>query len=367
MKTSDRRRSMRALCLASAVYLLMPPPAAAQTPAERPRLQTNQDYIETVSRATVLDVRDPLSVFAFVLASLPEQVKIYPTENYYYFSFVHDGVPYDGNIRLDASDRDQGKLHFAYAESLTAWGAETSVDYHRLDGTKGVAVEKLGRFEYRVGYQGRAVVFELNDLSQVKPPPNVLGPDEAFIGPVFDESGIRFFLVYNSRLKIFHYLLDETVTVADEFAPARRTDRILIGKRTSFAFYRDGRRARKILIGVFDGNSRINNYLDGPFDQLPDNFIEGETLRDILIQIEPGLKGKIDRFGGSLDGAQRYMIAPYLYYQVESELAAVHRCATSQRVPAAAYYKCFVFDDDDEAKSAPLPVALKRAAVRRKR
>jgi hypothetical protein len=32
------------------------------------------------------------------------------------------------------------------------------------------------------------------------------------------------------------------------------------------------------MIGAFEGNMRANNYFDGPFDQLPDNFIEGETL-----------------------------------------------------------------------------------------
>jgi hypothetical protein len=358
-----RRRPLRAGWLGLAAVLAASPWAVAQ---ERPQLNTNESYVETVTRATALDLRDPLSVFAFVLDSLPDRVKVYPTENYYYFSFVHNGVPYDGNIRLDASDRDQGKVHFAYAETLTDWGAETPVSYVALDASKGVAIEKLGRFEYRISYRGKAVVFALNDLSQVRPPAGALGPDESFVGPIFDESGIRFFLVYNARHKIFHYLLDETVKVADEFVPARRTDRIVIGKRTSFAFYRDRRRDRKILIGVFEGNSRVNNYLDGPFDQLPDNFLEGETLRDILVQIEPRLKGEIDRFGGSPDGSQRYMIAPYSYYRNQNDLYAVHVCATSKRVAAADYDKCFVFDDD-AGKSASLPLGLKKAGVRRKR
>jgi hypothetical protein len=45
-------------------------------------------------------------------------------------------------------------------------------------------------------------VFELNDLSNVKPPPGAFGPDEAYLGPVFDESAIRFFLVFNRKLKL---------------------------------------------------------------------------------------------------------------------------------------------------------------------
>jgi len=315
--------------------------AAAQG-TELPRLETNQAYVEEVTRTTTLSVNDPIAVFAFVLNSLPDQVKVYPTENYYYFSFLHNGKRYAGNIRLDASNRDEGKVIFGYYEELSEWRDESPVTHIILDTSQGVTLEKVERLVYRVSYGTKTVIFELNDLSQVKPPPIVIGPNEKFIGPIFDESAIRFFLVYNSKLKIFHYILDETVKVADEFVPSHRTDRIVIGKRTDFAFYRDHRLDRKILIGVFEGNARANNYFDGPFDQLPDNFIEGETLRDILLEIEPHLKGEIDRFGGSPDGAVRYMIAPYLPYRTEDELLAFHKCATSKKNPAAAYYKCFV-------------------------
>src|SRR5215510_10121223 len=130
-----------------------------------------------------------------------------------------------------------------------------------------VPVERVERLIYRVSRESRSVIFALEDLSGVKPPANALGPHEEFIGPVADESAIRFFLVYNWRLKIFHYVLDETSAVADELVRAGGTDRILIGRRTSFAFYRDHRLDRRILIGVYEGNSRLNTYFDGPFDQ----------------------------------------------------------------------------------------------------
>ena len=44
--------------------------------------------------------------------------------------------------------------------------------------------------------------------------------DERFIGPIFDESGVRFLLVYNQKLKAFHYLLDETITPNESFTPS---------------------------------------------------------------------------------------------------------------------------------------------------
>jgi hypothetical protein len=202
------------------------------------------------------------------------------------------------------------------------------------------------------------VVFDLNDLRHVKPPADAMSSDERFIGPIFDESGVRFLLVYNQKLKAFHYLLDETITPSDSFTPSPSTDRILIGKRTGFAFYRDHKLDRKILIGVFEGNSRINNYYDGPFDQLPDNFIEGNSLRDAILDVAPQLKGRIDRYGGSFDGETRYMIAPYTHYSVEDDLMMFHRCATSKAVPADQYHLCFVNDDsEDDAQSAPAPQA----------
>jgi hypothetical protein len=338
---TTRLRRGRACALTAAVLATAQVAAAA----EAPRLETNEAYVAAVTRPADLDTRDVMAVFAFVFASLPDRVKVYPTEDYYYFRFYVGGVPYGGNIRLENGTRDDGKVHFAYGPE-SADAAEGGDGFHKLlTAADGVTVEKTEPLVYRIAFRGRSVTFALNDLAGVKPPAGLLAPDERSIGPVFDESGMRFFLVYNSRLKLFHYLLDETVPVADALAPSRISERILIGKRTRFAFYRDHRRERKILIGVLEANALANNYLDGPFDQLPDNFIEGESLRSAILEVEPDLNGKIDRFGSTFDGETRYLIAPYLYYRTERELALFHRCATSRRVPAERYYACFAIDE----------------------
>ena len=166
----------------------------------------------------------------------------------------------------------------------------------------------------------------------MRPPSGFLATDETFIGPSFDESGIRFFLAFNTRWKVFHFLLDETENVADQFMPAKTTDRILIGKRTGFAFYRWG--DRKILIGVSARQSRQNTYYDGPFDQLPENFIEGETLREAIIASDPRAKGRIDRLGMYANGESRFLIHPYLPYQRVEDLDVFHRCMILKSVPA---------------------------------
>jgi hypothetical protein len=317
--------------------------AAFAQNAKMPILHTEESYVDEVTRATTLNVGDPMAVFTFVLNSLPDRVNVYPTENYYYFSFFQSGVKYAGNLRIEPHDDGGQTVHFTYFEDASEWHDDPKTMHIVLDESRGVRVERIDKFAYRISYMDKNVVFALNNLSDVAPPAAVVAKDETFIGPIFDESAIRFFLMYNSRLKDFHYILDETKGVADMFVRTPRTDRILIGKRTGFAFYRDHHLDRKILIGVYEGNMRLNTYFDGPFDQLPDAFVKGEALRNAILDVEPRLKGHIDRFGSEPSGEVRYMIDPYLPYREIDDLYVYHRCA-SNRIRSANYYDCFVFD-----------------------
>jgi hypothetical protein len=343
-------KSLRFLFLLAVSFAF---PALAQ---ERPKLQTNQEYIEELYRNAQAPVADKKEMLAFVLKQLPDRVKVYPTENYFYFNLFSSSVRYAGNIRFDASDRDKGKLHFAYYVDNVPWRPENPVTYASMDIADGVKVEKIERFLYRVTLGERSVLFELNDLSTVRPPENAIDPDERFIGPVFDESGIRFFLVYNSKLQLFLYILDETVPVPEQFDRIKSTDRILLGARTGFAFYRDLKRERKILIGVFEGNTLANNYFDGPFDQLPDNFIEGDDLLKAILEVAPNLKGTLDRFGGSVDGSERFLIQPYMIYRREEDLFAAHKCANGPQGKGSRYYECFLLDEEPQP-----PASLNKA------
>jgi hypothetical protein len=185
------------------------------------------------------------------------------------------------------------------------------------------------------------VRFELNDLAAVKPPAGLLREGETFLGPIFDESGIRFFLVFNEELKIFLYVLDESAPAADQYNVTTVSDRMMIGMRTGFAFYADRFAPRQILAGVNQANTAINNYFDGPFDQLPDNFIAGDALMRAILAASPEMAGHIDRFGNSPDGETRYLIAPYLQYEEESDLGLVAKCAAEEKLPV--YYNCFSF------------------------
>lgn len=345
----------RACTIAAALLLGSVATLRAQ---ERIHLHTNETEIGEVLRDGGVAIDDTNAVFGAVLRNLPERVRVYPTENYFYFRFTHLGVIYAGNIRLAAADRDRGKVNFSFNEHAADWNAAPKARHAVLGAEQGVAVEKTGPLTYRVSQAGKAVTFVLNDLSTLKPPADAIKPDETFLGPVFDESGIRFFFLFNARLKIFHFVLDETAPVAEQFAELKGIEPVRIGKRTGFAFYRH--EGRSILIGVNERESRLNTYLDGPFDQLPENFIDGESLRDAIVAASPSVKGEIDRFGNFREGDGRFLIHPYLLYRQTADLAVFHRCVTNRRVAAADRAACFVIDDDEAQRRKPRPLALKR-------
>ncbi len=307
-----------------------------------PELRTNQQYIEETSQRTNLRLDDTRSVFEFVFNSLPDKVKVYPTENYYYFSFYQGGVKYAGNLRLDAFDRDKGVIHFAYFNAFTRWNEEITNSYKPMNVKDGIIIKKLDELIYRVSFKGKSVVFELNDLRSVVLPDTKTHSQEKYIGPVYDESGLQFLLVYNSKARLFHYILNDAASVPEQFSVSRSSPEIIIGARTGFAFYHDKLLDRKILVGVYEGNSMVNNYFDGPFDQLPDNFIKDDQLKKALIDETPELAGTIDRFGNTdKQGTNRVLIGPYMHYQYESDLVGFAQCATAAGKDRVVYYACF--------------------------
>jgi hypothetical protein len=338
-----RGTARRALSAAALSFLLY---AAAMSPmlAEGARggeLRTNQHFLEDLNHPPAFDIADLAAVFEFVLNSLPPEVKVYPTENYYYFTFLHGGIDYAGNIRLAAIDRDQGIVHFAYFPAATLSSREGEMRYKPLTAVDGVTLTKLGALTYRVSYRGHDVVFHLNDLSGVAPPADLVTAAEDYIGPIQDESGLQFYLLFNRELKIFHYVLNEQAPVPEELRATDFSERILIGRRTGYALYQDQRIDRKILIGVHFANASVNNYYDGPFDQLPDNFLDGDALKEALEASIPSVAGRIDRYGYFSTGEGRFLIGPYVQYSSPTDLVAFDLCATNAALPPEQYYACF--------------------------
>lgn len=307
------------------------------------RLNTNESFIDDLLEERQLDIDDPRAVLSFVLNSLPEEVNVYPTENYYYVKFHQGGVGYAGNIRLDAADRDDGIIHFTYFREIHDSSRANARTIHASE-SDGLLMRRMEPFVYRVDFDGKSTLFRLNDLSDVKPTENHIGPEEIYIGPIFDESGIQFFLIFNRVLKVFHYVLNDTSPVPEEMIDSVVSPHIQIGLRTRFAFYKDPKRQRSILIGVPEQNVRENNYYDGPFDQLPDNFIVGDTFSDAFRLSKPDFPLAIDRFGRT-SSTTRVLIRPYELYNAESDLRKIDRCATRFQNSDIKYYRCFDVDD----------------------
>ena len=300
--------------------------SSAHSSNKGPRIYTNEQQIKAWSARHSLDLEDTLSVFRHILSQLPDRVQIYPTENYYYFWFFQDGVKYAGNIRLDVDEIKRGLINFAYFRATTPWASDER-DYGLVLGKKqGVSVDADGAMAWKVTFEGRSVVFALNDPYKVRLPDGLLKSKEQYLGPVFDESGMRFYLIFDQKRKLFHYILDERDGVNDEFIEVKNLKHTLLGRRTGFAFFNAGNEDRKTLIGVFGGNVDVNNQLDGPFDQLPDNFLTGNKLQQALIATRPELIGRIDRLGSSFDGKHRELIIPYVEYDMTEDLVLAEKC-----------------------------------------
>lgn len=205
---------------------------------------------------------DPKAVFRYVFDWTPPFAQVYPTEGYYYFETRFGERTVSGSIRV--ADLDIGLLSFAYFDRRTLESHWTVID--ELDG---LAIEKHSDYGYSVSFNGRTVRFKLTDIGERPPTRLPLHPTEDFVGQVYDESGIRFFLLFNREMESFYYVLNDEKGTTDHLTPAGGP--FLIGRRTGFLFYDDDDATfdRRILVGVDAAEVLTNTFLDGPPDQVP--------------------------------------------------------------------------------------------------
>lgn len=302
----------------------------------------NQKFVEGLY--SKINLNDEMAVFAHVFMGLPDKVVVYPTENYFYWSFNANGRAIWGNIRLDAGDRDEGVVHLGYFE-YDENGKFQDYDgwEKRLTAKDGVVIKKVARLTYTIGYQGKTVTFELNDIGMAPPKKAKLRADEVFVGPVFDESGVKFFLVFNKAENSFIYVLNEDGAPSETYRNFGK--RVVVGRRTGFAYYLDAANTRKVLVAINGNNARRNNYYDGPFDQLPDNYVDQTNIAKYLQLAYPHVKGRINKFGVLKDEqGSRVAIGAYYIYTEESELKFVDSCVKTHGATASKLYPCIAPD-----------------------
>jgi hypothetical protein len=278
-------------------------------------LVLNEQWIEGLSSSSV-NLEDVDQVFWHIFSNLPSEVTVYPTENYYYYKLYIAGKQLWGNIRLPAGRRDSGVLSFAYFEFKesplqTSSRMTRSKYYNKSDG---VLVEKINRFSYSVDYRDKKVIFNFNQISQEPPKLFSLAKNEFFVQRIFDESGYQFFLIFNAEKNYFLWVLNQEELIPDDLDLIEED--LLLGKRSGFAFWIDKANGeRKILAAIRGQSATRNDYYDGPFDQLADNYVDETQVSEYMQRASPSLIGRIDKYGYFTDREQgRVSISPYYVY-----------------------------------------------------
>jgi len=277
---------------------------------------------------TNLDLDDPSSVFRYVYRRIPGQVSVYPSEGYYYWQFPARGLVIRGCFTLQAKSRDLGEMGFGFVGCVSdpngaapSYGASGSLDLKR---DEGVRLDRIDEWTYRARFEGKSVTFHLIDPGLDPPAPDRIHPDEEYVGTSFDESGLRFHLLFNRRIERMYWMLAD-----EEFFPevlALVSENLVLGERTRFVFYADRAFRRRILVGVQGDNVRWNSWYDGPFDQLPDTHVKAGRidLRRYLVA-HAGLGPEaIDEYGyyPDRDGV-RIALTPYTIYNDLEDLSFV--------------------------------------------
>ena len=360
------RRARRLLPAFAAVAAASSAPAqlasdeskSAPAPSSGIVMSTNEAFVRE-ARNRHVDLGDPEGIFALVFERLGDSVFVYPTENYYYFRFYADGQEVSGNLRLDAEDRDRGLLDFAYFAAANRpekpADLEFSQHYRQLGAANGVRVTRRGALVYDVTFRGKTVRFRLNDLSQAPVPSTSLLPGEVFVERTCDDSGYQFVLLFDTGRNAFRFVLDESVRLPDvlkELEP-----HLLVGRLSGFAFWDDAPRGRKVLVAVDADNMRRNNYWDGPFDQLADNFVP-QALQGFMEKAYPYARGRIDRRGcfRSADGTRsnsRLALTPFQTYNSLAELRSFVAALRSRHADDADLIAALTHDYKQDVPASP--------------
>lgn len=316
-----------------AVYLFVllssAPVAGTETaafPPTPPAFLTNDAFITGLY--TDFDLEDVEAVFRHAFAQLEDHVTVYPSEGYYYFRFPMRGLTVRGTFHLSAHNRDEGVLGFGYIGEIEDAPHGRYLEMpgrdHDFGPVDGLEMRRVDPFTYTCTWEGRTVVFHLHDPGLEPPAAHQLADDEEYVGTGFDESGLRFHLVFHRTLERLFWILDE-----GNFVPEAMTllhPDVVRGARTRFVFYLDRELERKILIGVHASEVSYNTWYDGPFDQLPDTYVQlGKIdLREYLarhVGLDPD---GLDRFGHFLGQVgRRVPVAPYRFYEDPAEFAFV--------------------------------------------
>ncbi len=265
-------------------------------------------------------------MFQAIFAQIPKETQVLPTEHYFYWQGVSEGKSVRGNLRFANGLRERGELSFSYT------CGEFSASPH-FTAKDGVILTCEDAFTVVLQSAGRTVKFHLHELPQTPPSASQLLPGEQFVERTCDESGLRFYLIYQREGNCFNWLLDEATP--GNFVPLEGN--LHHETRTDFVF--EITPQRKLLVGVKQSHVRANDAYDGPFDQLADNYAEASGRQALLEKAVPECAGRIDAWGNYRDTEkpQRVGLVPYFIYPNLQEMKAWRK-----RLPAGGWLERYV-------------------------
>lgn len=258
------------------------------------------------------------SAFGFVFKCLENEIVIGNSENYYYFEILINGRHFKGNFGLFRNEIENGKLSFNCKEVVSIEEEfYKPIEFNKLFSSKdSLAFVIKDPFSFLIKYKNKSVSFSITK-TLIEEQFKVLLPknDFNFLGKCFDDSGLNFSLFQNKVNNQFMFVLDEDNAQVENFL--KLSDNIFIGLRTGFAFYIHPETKSKVLFGVNKNNEYENNNCDGPFDQLPDNYlyVNKINLGFLISKLDMTQKELLDQYGNyTSESDSRYSITPYYTY-----------------------------------------------------
>jgi len=317
-------RLLGALVVASIVA------CSTEAPTPNRTFTLNENMIEGLAVGALDTACDYAEVLPQLLAQIGPDADVYPSENYYYFSFNRAGSSFSGSLRLASDRRDSGVLDYMCYQSYRSWvppGDEIRA-YQHLSAADGVVVEKRSTGVYRVAFDGAETLFALHQLDHTKPSDSLL-PGDQFIGRLQDESGAAFELIYNEDINEFYFLADLDASVPEAFSnPAPD---VLVSRRTGFVYYHPADSDRYLLVAVNSREVALNTFFDGPFDHLPENDFAALNFWDYVYKVYPALEGNHTPGGTVDDDGMIFSIRPYRHYSVVGDLSFVSACTQTRQ------------------------------------
>ena len=139
-------------------------------------------------------------------------------------------------------------------------------------------------------------------------------------------------LLYHRQRHYFFWILDESERPPENFRVLAPD--VVEGRRTGFVFWiQSTQGGRKVLASVRGSSLRCNDYHDGPFDQLADNYVRGDGLRPYLEEAMPWFRGRVDTRGNITDSPVPRRVALTAHGTHETAAEAVSFIEAAKRSP----------------------------------